>query len=165
MKRTITKTHWSTYCRIKCVTRTCLLKYKLPNSNVCFCYSFSRWNYRSKAFSFMDNNGDIFDTRNGQWYAQYNCLHLNRTKINEFISYSYLWYTLDWSTILQQTGRSNNYPRLSSFCDEDTPVVQSTGRYMYIVFKSDTTINYRGFSAQYQLMEAGIHSTNCNSCV
>ncbi|XP_045206972.2 cubilin-like [Mercenaria mercenaria] len=53
-------------------------------------------------------------------------------------------------------GSSKSHPRMTSFCGTDTPVLSSTGRYLYVHFKTDLTVAYRGFSAKYETVQAAV---------
>ncbi|WAR00462.1 TLL1-like protein, partial [Mya arenaria] len=47
------------------------------------------------------------------------------------------------------TGDSPSDPLLLTFCGNEVPEVRSTGRFLYVTFTSDSTVNYRGFNAKY----------------
>ncbi|XP_060556673.1 cubilin-like [Ruditapes philippinarum] len=53
-------------------------------------------------------------------------------------------------------GRSSSYPRMTRFCGAESPVLASTGRYLYVHLKTDLTVGYRGFSAMYQTVPSAV---------
>ncbi|XP_046553794.1 deleted in malignant brain tumors 1 protein-like [Haliotis rubra] len=59
-------------------------------------------------------------------------------------------------------GRSTSSRMISVWCDRMTPTVQSSGRYMTLMFKSDTSNTYKGFRLKY--FETAVSPTPVPQC-
>lgn len=66
-------------------------------------------------------------------------------------------YFIFYFNIKVYAGRDMSAPRLAQLCHKQTTeqVLTTTGNLMYVIFRSDVSINGKGFSASYKSIVGG----------
>ncbi|XP_067046523.1 tolloid-like protein 1 isoform X2 [Acropora muricata] len=57
-------------------------------------------------------------------------------------------------------GSSSTSARKGTYCGSNAPTITSSGRYLWIRFRSDSSVSYKGFDARYTIFKAPVCSSS-----